>query len=123
MRISDWSSDVCSSDLRGLDAGETANGFEWRKALTHQRLEGGDFVGRRRVDPVAERIDNEPGDADPERRIDEYLAVVRLGIPDRFQQGETETRIIQALVVDGAVISRTLQTESHGGGTRWEKGG
>src|SRR3546814_16774428 len=106
MRISDWSSDVCSSDLRGLDAGETANGFEWRKALTHQRLEGGDFVGRRRVDPVAERIDHEPGDAEPERRIDEHLAVVRLGIPDRYQQVENEPRIIEELVVDGPATGR-----------------
>src|SRR3546814_3310125 len=58
MRISDWSSDVCSSDL---------------------------------------------------------LAVVRLGIPDRFQQVENEPRIIEDLVVDGPVIGRALQQESRSG--------
>src|SRR3546814_18352489 len=115
MRISDWSSDVCSSDLRGLDAGETANGFEWRKALPHQRLEGGDFVGRRRVDPVAERIDHEPGDAEPERRIDAHLAVVRPGLPDRFPHVANAPRIIEALVVAAPGIAPAPHTEHRSG--------
>src|SRR3546814_12183973 len=39
MRISDWSSDVCSSDLKGLDS----NGALQHYALRSSHLEAGEF--------------------------------------------------------------------------------
>src|SRR3546814_18328579 len=45
MRISDWSSDVCSSDLRGVGAGESAACAGWRPA-THANAECADHERR-----------------------------------------------------------------------------
>src|SRR3546814_13267708 len=39
MRISDWSSDVCSSDLKGKDAAQEEAAEEWRGWPVQKRLE------------------------------------------------------------------------------------
>src|SRR3546814_19002557 len=57
MRISDWSSDVCSSDLVGQDQVEAAPAFDQRLGL--ERVGAGD----RMVPQFAHRIDRRGEDA------------------------------------------------------------
>src|SRR3546814_10919264 len=45
MRISDWSSDVCSSDLGALDDAGLVEGDDQHLAVHHLRLHEGDFLG------------------------------------------------------------------------------
>src|SRR3546814_2184695 len=72
----------------GIDTREIADRFKRRAARTHERLEGCDVLGRRRVDPIGEGVDDEPGDAEPERAVDEHLAVVGLVVADGLRSEE-----------------------------------
>src|SRR3546814_16794849 len=52
MRISDWSSDVCSSDLPALSSGRTPAGRTWPRLQPHrlQDREGSGVAGSTRAD-------------------------------------------------------------------------
>src|SRR3546814_11938318 len=52
MRISDWSSDVCSSDLPALSSGRTPAGRTWPRLQPHrlQDREGSGVAGTARAD-------------------------------------------------------------------------
>src|SRR3546814_19509946 len=56
MRISDWSSDVCSSDLRQIEEGQEIAGLEMRAGLLEVGLALGVDQGRCRVGKAACRI-------------------------------------------------------------------
>src|SRR3546814_18157429 len=104
MRISDWSSDVCSSDL-------LVHSLERRSPGPDQCFERRDFAGRAGVDPVAEGIDDKPRDPEPERRVDEDLAIVRLVVADRFQEVGDEPGIVKNFALDSKIIGGVLPEE------------
>src|SRR3546814_2204131 len=53
MRISDWSSAVCSSDLPGRQVGEEGDGVEDREAFGRELAHGVVPAGKRALSPVA----------------------------------------------------------------------
>src|SRR3546814_2621757 len=55
MRISDWSSDVCSSDLAGLEAGPLQRGRDGRAGAGDQRRDLVTAVG------IQAQVDLQPG--------------------------------------------------------------
>src|SRR3546814_9043580 len=84
--------------LAGIDVGELAHSLERRSPGPDQCFERRDFAGRAGVDPVAEGIDDKPRDPEPERRVDEDLAIVRLDVADRFQEVAEEPGIVKNFV-------------------------
>src|SRR3546814_10062290 len=81
MRISDWSSDVCSSDLLGVELGKYAaddghvGGDETAKRLLHQA--GADAVGFNGIDDAFDLGADERcvGKAHDRRRVDDDMIV------------------------------------------------
>src|SRR3546814_1287696 len=92
MRISDWSSDVCSSDLRGHPLRRQQPVVHMRDA---ERIEGKAEPAEREAEREQQRprrLDRERG-ADPERRreaADDHAAAVEAvgQMPDRPLQGD-----------------------------------
>src|SRR3546814_6341179 len=91
MRISDWSSDVCASDLLYHDAAERTADFVWPAplALDEQRLSSkivaADFVlglgDNRGIDHIALAVDGEELAVEPGTGIAWLPEGVRLALP------------------------------------------
>src|SRR3546814_9048835 len=84
MRISDWSSDVCSSDLRTLDRGEAAGLLE-RNAVS----------GDRRSNAVSLLPKGEKLAKAMERRVADLRRALLSNLPP--EEIETATRILRTL--------------------------
>src|SRR3546814_8315871 len=79
MRISDWSSDVCSSDL------DTGDGVELVEGVVEAQL-GDGGAGDRREQGAPQRIAQRVAEAGLQRADREALTVV-LGLADRLDGG------------------------------------
>src|SRR3546814_1943200 len=96
MRISDWSSDVCSSDLKGLDS----NGALQHYALRSSHLEAGEFWVEIRNDVSSSAIKIDCSETPRFQRClaqaDELAPVARLTIDQ--QRSEAHTSELQTLM-------------------------
>src|SRR3546814_7321448 len=74
MRISDWSSDVCSSDLDGL---EWATRSQWRRLRVHRPGQARIVVGRggSRLDRALVAAEEKNGRASCRARVGQYVYI------------------------------------------------
>src|SRR3546814_12603058 len=109
MRISDWSSDVCSSDLKGLDS----NGALQHYALRSSHLEAGEFWVEIRNDVSSSAIKIDCSEMPRFQRClaqaDELAPVARLTIDQ--QRGR---RIDRKSVVSGKSVSVRVELGGRG---------
>src|SRR3546814_17349533 len=101
MRISDWSSDVCSSDLVADEAGEDA--FAVAGCLAHRQF-------HRECGPVLAHREDHPADADDpaftRREVALELAVMALAI-DRKSVGEGKSMSVSVTPGGWRYIKKT----------------
>src|SRR3546814_5292077 len=102
MRISDWSSDVCSSDLDEADGGEDAARDNREKLLGfHAQAERMvDFRWRQEAEEMAEEK-SEDAEMEQDAAPDELLApekLARLGAPGVLARSEEHTSELQSLM-------------------------
>src|SRR3546814_20468369 len=140
MRISDWSSDVCSSDLRRFAAEEKTNlveeedgiatlrlveiggGPDDADALSRQGLHHGpEFPPRDRVDADARLVQEQQGRRPQERAGEPELLLHAAGQPpgqaarERSQSGEAQQPVEGRRALAGGSEERRVGEE--GGGT------
>src|SRR3546814_15175021 len=115
MRISDWSSDVCSSDLlpfsqKGFPANDDDGEAIWRQRLVEMLADSGGLVGFRKIFAGIAHLLDDPGD------IGIAIAVMLMGcLAQEIRRGRTARRR-----ADGRIEAGTGERRGgEGGGEGW----
>src|SRR3546814_6321738 len=120
MRISDWSSDVCSSDLDDADAGEDADRTPGHRQQRRERHEQRDLRKRaddldgaqgQRIDEAAE-VARDPADDDAEHEGDAH-GDQRDGERDRSEEHTSELQSLMRISYAVFCLTKKKKPNTH----------